>query len=71
MAIEIKEMKRVFIFDDIRLDDPDPNFTETQVLDFYSNTYPEMNVGYISDRKTNTNTAEQELTISVSVGKNA
>ena len=71
MPIEIKEMKRVFIFDDIRLDDPDPNFTETQVLDFYSNTYPEMNVGYINERKLNTDTGEQELTICVSVGKNA
>jgi len=68
MAIEIKEIKRVFLFDGLSLDDPNPSFTETQVLEFYSNTYPEMNVGYISARETNVATGELELTIEVSVG---
>jgi PRTRC genetic system protein C len=40
MALAVANMQRVFKYNKIDLDDPNPNLTPDQVLTFYSNTYP-------------------------------
>jgi PRTRC genetic system protein C len=42
MALETKQLEREFKFGDIVLSDPNTTFTTNQVLDFYSNQYPEL-----------------------------
>ena len=46
MALDIKGLKRVFILKKgnttLTLDDPDSKMTLTEVMDFYSMTYPEL-----------------------------
>lgn len=46
MALEIKGMKRIFKIkksnQEIVLDDPNVNMSVTEVMDFYSITYPEL-----------------------------
>ena len=46
MALEIKGLKRVFKLkkngETLRLDDPNPEMTVNDVMDFYSMTYPEL-----------------------------
>ena len=46
------QLERVFIFKDkekeIRLTDPEPQWSTQAVLNFYSNTYPELTTAKIS-----------------------
>ena len=46
MALEIKGLKRVFKLkkgnNTLRLDDPNPDMPPSEVMDFYSMTYPEL-----------------------------
>lgn len=46
MALEIKGLKRVFKLkkgnNTLRLDDPAPGMSPSEVMDFYSMTYPEL-----------------------------
>lgn len=46
MALEIKGLRRVFKLkkngETLRLDDPNPEMTVNDVMDFYSMTYPEL-----------------------------
>ena len=46
MTLDIKGLKRVFKMkkgnDTLTLDDPDSNMSLTEVMDFYSMTYPEL-----------------------------
>lgn len=46
MALNIKGMQRSFTFkqgnNEIILDDPNPDMTPSDVMDFYSMTYPEL-----------------------------
>lgn len=46
MALEIKGLKRVFKLkkngETLRQDDPNPEMTVNNVMDFYSMTYPEL-----------------------------
>ncbi|WP_181214325.1 PRTRC system protein C [Phocaeicola faecicola] len=46
MALEIKGLKRVFKLkkgsETLLLDDPNPNMAPSEVMDFYSLTYPEL-----------------------------
>ena len=67
----IQALKRVFVFEMNELPDPDPRLTETEVLDFYSNTYPELNVGYIDKNELDEETGEQKYYIKLSVGTKA
>ena len=48
MAVTVEEIKRVFIInagskDEQRLDDPNPNMSPEEVLEFYAPLYPELN----------------------------
>jgi PRTRC genetic system protein C len=69
--MKVEQAKRVFIYDDERLDDPNPEFTEVEVLEFYSKTYPALNVGFISNRETNFDTGEIEFTVETAIGSKA
>ena len=42
MAIAIARLERVFLFNGVKLPDPNPDFTVEQVRDIYVNTYPEL-----------------------------
>lgn len=65
----IQTLTRVFVFEDQELPDPDPKMTDTEVLDFYSNTYPELNVGYVD--KTELDGNVQKHFVKLSVGTKA
>ena len=51
MALQISSLPRIFKFKHknsvIMLDDPNPKFTASAVLNFYSNTYPELTTASI------------------------
>lgn len=40
--MKVKKTKRVFIFGEIELPDPNPSLTPDEVIEFYSNQYPEL-----------------------------
>jgi PRTRC genetic system protein C len=42
MAVRIERLERLFVFNGVKLPDPNPNFTVEQVRDMYVNTYPEL-----------------------------
>jgi PRTRC genetic system protein C len=42
MALDIKSLTRVFKYDGNQLSDPNKNFSPDEVMNFYSNTYPEL-----------------------------
>lgn len=39
--MSIKDLERVFKYNDNELSDPNPTMTPEEVIDFYSNQYPE------------------------------
>lgn len=39
---EVNALKRVFVYGDKKLDDPNSEWNTKQVIDFYSGTYPEI-----------------------------
>ena len=47
MAVTVEEIKRVFILgegkDQVELDDPNPNMSPEEVLQFYAPMYPDLN----------------------------
>lgn len=40
--MEVTQSRRVFMFNDIELTDPNADYTAEQVKDFYSDQYPEL-----------------------------
>jgi PRTRC genetic system protein C len=42
MAMTIERLVRLFVFNGVKLPDPNPDFTVEQVRDMYVNTYPEL-----------------------------
>lgn len=42
MAVTVEKMTREFVFDDVVLPDPNPDFTIEQVREMYIPQYPEM-----------------------------
>lgn len=42
MALQISNYKRVFKHGTVALADPNPNMTPEEVMNFYSNQYPEL-----------------------------
>lgn len=42
MALQVNGLDRVFMHDKITLTDPDPAMTPDEVMQFYTNTYPEL-----------------------------
>jgi PRTRC genetic system protein C len=42
MAVRLERLERLFVFDGVKLPDPNPELTVEQVRDMYVNTYPEL-----------------------------
>jgi PRTRC genetic system protein C len=42
MAMTIERLERLFVFNGVKLPDPNPDFTVERVRDMYVNTYPEL-----------------------------
>lgn len=42
MPLVKQELKRIFNYDKKELEDPNPALTPAEVLDYYSDTYPEL-----------------------------
>lgn len=42
-------MQRAFKFNDQELPDPNPDMSTKEVLEFYSNTYPELVSGFVEE----------------------
>jgi PRTRC genetic system protein C len=42
MTVRIERLERLFVFNGVKLPDPNPDFTVEQVRDMYVNTYPEL-----------------------------
>lgn len=48
MALEVKNLKRVFVLDKQDLADPNPDFNVDEVMGFYSVKYPELTTATVS-----------------------
>ena len=46
--MEVTNLKRKFLFNDQELPDSNPNLTPKEVMELYSNTYPELNNGNLT-----------------------
>lgn len=59
--LEVKQLTREFTFKKdgtlVRLPDPNPEFTSQEVLDFYSNRYPELTTATLDGPVTEGKTA--------------
>ena len=42
MPVQVEKLERVFLFDGVKLPDPNPDFSVEQVRDIYVNTYPSL-----------------------------
>ena len=63
-----QELKRVFIHDGEELSDPNRNYTVEKVISFYSNQFPSLVNGNISDTKINEEKGQIEYTIGTAIG---
>lgn len=69
MAVSISTLKRVFVFGDNILPDPDAILSPAEVLDFYSSKYPELATGSI--KSIEEENGELVHKVSISVGDKA
>jgi PRTRC genetic system protein C len=53
--LEIKLLKRKFLYDSKELPDPNPKLSKEEVLDLYSNSYPELTSAQIVGPKIENN----------------
>ena len=49
MSMQLEIAKRVFMYDDTELDDPDPNMSPEEVLEVYKDVYPELTSGSLGE----------------------
>jgi PRTRC genetic system protein C len=63
MAIEVKEIKRVFSYNNEKLVDPNPEMSPNEVLDFYANTHPELTTAQAVEKGIEGNTVTYEFTV--------
>lgn len=54
-TVTIAPVKRVFMYNERELPDPDPTFTPTEVMEYYSGVFPELVAG-----KTNEGVFDEE-----------
>ncbi len=65
MALDIKTLKRVFKIKDNELSDPNIDFTPDEVMNFYSNTYPELTTSTVHGPEIKGDTAIYEFKTTV------
>ena len=63
--MEAVELKRVFKHKDVVLDDPNPSISKDDVLDFYSNQYPELTNAHVTGPTVINDKLQYEFTTSV------
>ncbi len=65
MALQIQGVKRQFKHGNRQLDDPDPNMTPEEVMQFYAGTYPELTTSNVHGPKMEGETAVYEFKTTV------
>lgn len=65
MALQISKYKRVFKHGTTTLADPNPDMTPEEVMNFYSNQYPELTTSNVHGPKIEGNTAVYEFKTTV------
>lgn len=66
----ITTAKRVFQLNDLKLPDPDPSMPLDDVLELYSNQYPELTNATMEEPEINEEGTEAIYRIKVNTGKN-
>jgi len=65
MAIQTEELKRIFKFKDLELDDPNEKMSKEEVLDFYSGQYPELVNAHVTNPKIENDSIVHEFLTSI------
>ena len=65
MALQIQGVKRQFKYGNRQLDDPDPNMTPEEVMQFYAGTYPELTTSNVHGPKMDGDVAVYEFKTTV------
>lgn len=65
MALQIQGVKRQFKHGNRQLDDPDPNMTPEEVMQFYAGTYPELTTSNVHGPKMDGDVAVYEFKTTV------
>lgn len=65
MPLHIQGVKRQFKHGNRQLDDPDPNMTPEEVMQFYAGTYPELTTSNVHGPKMEGETAVYEFKTTV------
>ncbi len=65
MALQIQGVKRQFKHGNRQLDDPDPNMTPEEVMQFYAGTYPELTTSNVHGPKMEGDVAVYEFKTTV------
>ena len=65
MALQIQGVKRQFKHGNRQLDDPDPNMTPEEVMQFYAGTYPELTTSNVHGPKMENDVAVYEFKTTV------
>lgn len=68
MAVEVKQLKRIFTFKDETLPDPDPSMSIPEVLDFYSGKYPELTAGKVGEPEIDEEASTMVYDVSFNMG---
>ena len=53
MALQVNGLDRVFMHGNITLNDPDPSMAPEEVMQFYTNTYPELTTSNVHGPEVN------------------
>lgn len=65
MALQIQGVKRQFKHGNRQLDDPDPDMTPEEVMQFYAGTYPELTTSNVHGPKMENDVAVYEFKTTV------
>ena len=65
MALQIQGVKRQFKYGNRQLDDPDPEMTPEEVMQFYAGTYPELTTSNVHGPKMEGDVAVYEFKTTV------
>jgi PRTRC genetic system protein C len=65
MALQVLNYKRVFIHNGKRLSDPNPSMSPDEVMNYYSNLYPELTTSNVHGPKIENDEAVYEFKTTV------
>lgn len=65
MALHVQGVKRQFKYGNRQLDDPDPEMTPEEVMQFYAGTYPELTTSNVHGPKMEGDVAVYEFKTTV------